>query len=260
MFIHGLWLTPRSWEHWVNRFEGLGYKVLAPAWPGVAEFLEPHDPDRAPDDVGVADIVDHYAGIVDSLTTPPVVVGHSFGGLVAEILNDRRLTAAAVALSPAPAKGVYRLPLASLRTASVALRNPANRHRAVKLTPAQWQYSFTNTLPEAEGRSYYDRYAIPGPGRPLFEAAMANFRANSPTRVDFHNPDRGPLLFVAAGKDQTVPASVTREAYQHHTKSPVRTDYKVFPDRDHFTAGAPGWEKVADHVAGWIDEVSGPSG
>lgn len=258
MFVHGLWLTPRSWEHWVERFEGLGYQVLAPAWPGVAEFTEPHDPDKAPADLGVAEIVDHYTKVVEALPSKPIVVGHSFGGLIASILNDRGLVPAAVALSPAPAKGVYRLPIAQLRTASVALRNPANRHRAVKLTPKQWQYSFTNTLPEADGRVFYDTYAIPGPGRPLFEAAMANFNPKAPTKVDFRNPDRGPMLFVAASDDHTVPASVTREAYKRHTRSPVRTDFKEFTGRDHFTAGAPGWEAVADYVATWVDEVSQP--
>jgi pimeloyl-ACP methyl ester carboxylesterase len=256
MFVHGLWLSPRSWEHWVSRFEGLGYNVLAPAWPGVAEFMEPHDPDKAPADIGVGEIVDHYVRIIESLTVKPVVVGHSFGGLVAEILNDRGLTVAAVAMSPAPVKGVYRLPIPSLRTASVALRNPANLHRAVKLTPAQWQYSFTNTLPPAEGREYYERYAIPGPGRTLFQAATANVNPNAPTKVNFRNPNRGPLLFVGASEDHTVPASVTREAYQHHRRSPVRTDYKLFEGRDHFTAGAPGWEAVADYVANWIADVT----
>ena len=259
MFVHGLWLTPKSWEHWIPRFEGLGYEVLAPAWPGVAELDEPHDPDKAPADIGVGEIVDHYVSILGGLDAKPIVVGHSFGGLIAEILNDRGLATAVVALSPAPAKGVYRLPIASLRTASVALRNPANRHRAVKLSPAQWQYSFTNTLPEAEGKAFYDAYAIPGPGRTLFQAAAANFNPKAATKVDFHNPDRGPMLFVAASEDHSVPASVTREAYKHHTKSPVRTDFHQFEGRDHFTAGAPGWEAVADHVAGWVDEVTKPA-
>ena len=190
MFVHGLWLSPKSWEHWIPRFEGLGYEVLAPAWPGVAELDEPHDPDKAPAEIGVGEIVDHYVSIIGGLDAKPIVVGHSFGGLIAEILNDRGLATAAVALSPAPAKGVYRLPIASLRTASVALRNPANRHRAVKLSPAQWQYSFTNTQPEAEGKAFYDAYAIPGPGRTLFQAATANFNPNAVTKVDFHNPDR----------------------------------------------------------------------
>ncbi len=192
MFVHGLWLSPKSWEHWIPRFEGLGYEVLAPAWPGVAELDEPHDPDKAPADLGVGEIVDHYVSIIGGLDAKPIVVGHSFGGLIAEILNDRGLATAVVALSPAPAKGVYRLPIASLRTASVTLRNPANLHRAVKLSPAQWQYSFTNTQPEAEGKAFYDAYAIPGPGRTLFQAATANFNPNAVTKVDFHNPDRAP--------------------------------------------------------------------
>lgn len=257
VLVHGLWLTPRSWENWIEHLHKHDHPVLAPAWPGVAELDEPHDPDRAPADIGVTDIADHYIALIDKLPRPPIVIGHSFGGLIAQILLDRCTVVAAVAISPAPAKGVYRLPPAALRTSSVALRNPANLRRAVKLTPEQWHYSFTNTLTKAESLAAYERYAIPGPGRPLFQAATANFNPKAATKVDFGNPQRGPLLLLAATEDHTVPASMVKEAYNRHRTSPARTDFLEFAGRDHFTAGGPGWEEVADAALRWVGEVAG---
>jgi alpha-beta hydrolase superfamily lysophospholipase len=201
--------------------------------------------------LGVGEITDHYAEIIGTLDRPPIIMGHSFGGLVTELLLDRGLGSAGVAISPAPVKGVLRLPLAQLRSAFPALGNPANRKRTVELTPKQFHYAFTNTMSETEAEAAYDRYEVPGPARVLFQAAFANFNPNAPTRVDFHNDNRAPLLVIGNDQDHTVPASVSKEAAKRLGKSQATVDYKEFSGRPHFTAGAPGWEVVADYALKW---------
>lgn len=254
VLIHGLWLTPRSWEGWKARFEALGHEVLAPAWPrmgdGDVEALR-RDP-SALNGLGVIELVDHYDAIVRGLDPAPIVMGHSFGGLVTEMLLDRGLGATGVALSPAPLKGVRRLPIAQIRSASPVLGNPANRKRTVELTPKQFNYAFTNTMAEDEAKAVYERHAVPGPGRVLFQAALANLNPKAVTKVDFHKDDRPPLLVVGNGEDHTVPASVSHEAAKRLGKSSAVVDYKEFADRPHFI-GAPGWEKVADYALDWAN-------
>jgi alpha-beta hydrolase superfamily lysophospholipase len=203
--------------------------------------------------LGVTEIVDHYEGIVRGLDRAPVIIGHSFGGLVTELLLDRGLGAAGVALSPAPMKGVLRLPLAQLRSAFPVLGNPANRKRTVELTPKQFHYAFTNTMDDEAAQAAYERYQVPGPGRVIFQAAVANFNPNAPTKVDVHNDDRPPLLVVGNSEDHTVPASVSREAAKRLGKSAAVVDYEEFEGRPHFTAGAPGWEAVADRALEWAE-------
>jgi pimeloyl-ACP methyl ester carboxylesterase len=252
VLIHGLWLTPRSWEGWKERFESRGHEVVAPAWPRMQHDIEDVRRDPSPmNGLGVAEVVDHYADIVRGLDRPPIVMGHSFGGLVTEMLLDRGLGAAGVALSPAPVKGVLRLPPAQLRAAFPVLGNPANRKRTVELTRKQFHYAFTNTMSEQKAATAYERYQVPGPGRVIFQAAFANFNPSAVTKVDFHKDDRAPLLVVGNGEDHTVPASVSKEAAKRLGKSSAVVDYKEFPDRPHFTAGAPGWEAVADHCLEW---------
>jgi pimeloyl-ACP methyl ester carboxylesterase len=252
VLVHGLWLNPRSWEGWKERFESRGHRVLAPAWPRMQEDVEAVRRDPSPlNGLGVTDITDHYAEIIRGLDGPPIIMGHSFGGLVTELLLDRGLGSAGVAISPAPVKGVLRLPLAQLRSASPALGNPANRKRTVELTPKQFHYAFTNTMGEAEAKAAYDRYEVPGPGRVLFQAAFANFNPRAATKVDFHKDDRAPLLVVGNDQDHTVPASVSKEAAKRLGKSKAVVDYKEFAGRPHFTAGAPGWEDVADYALDW---------
>jgi pimeloyl-ACP methyl ester carboxylesterase len=258
VLIHGLWLHPRSWEGWKERFESRGHQVLAPGWPRLQGEVEDIRRDPSPlNGLGVAEIADHYAGIVRGLSQPPIVMGHSFGGLITELLLDRGLGAVGVALSPAPVKGVLRLPLAQLRAAFPALSNPANRKRTVQLTPKQFHYAFTNTMSDDEAKATYDRYQIPGPGRVLFQAAFANFNPKAPSKVDFHKADRAPLLVVGNDKDHTVPASVSKEAAHRLAKSKTVVDYKEFPGRPHFTAGAPGWEAVADYALEWATGHTG---
>jgi alpha-beta hydrolase superfamily lysophospholipase len=202
-------------------------------------------------------VVDHYDGIVRGLAEPPVIMGHSFGGLVTEMLLDRGLGAAGVAVSPAPVKGVLRLPLAELRTVFPAIRNPATRRGTITLSPKQFRYSFTNTMDDADAEAAYARYAVPGPGRALFQAALANVTPHAATTVDFHKDDRPPLLVIGNSEDHTVPATVSREAAKRLAKSAAVVDYKEFMGRPHFTAGAPGWEAVADYALDWAMRHTG---
>jgi pimeloyl-ACP methyl ester carboxylesterase len=257
VLVHGLWLTPRSWEGWKERFERRGYQVLAPAWPQMQEVEEVRRDPSALNGLGVREITDHYAGIVRGLDRPPIIMGHSFGGLVTELLLDRGLGSAGVAISPAPVKGVLRLPVAQLRSAFPVLRNPANRKRTVELTPRQFHYAFTNTMGTDEAEAAYVRYEVPGPGRVLFQAAFANFNPHAATKVDFHKDDRAPLLVVGNDQDHTVPASVSKEAAKRQGKSKATVDYKEFAGRPHFTAGAPGWEAVADYALEWATRHAG---
>ena len=258
VLIHGLWLTPDTWQPWVARFESTGMKVLAPAWPGMEGEVDEvrHNTERY-ERLGVTEIADHYESVIRGLDRPPVIMGHSFGGLLTEILLDRGLGAAGVAISPAPMKGIRVLPYSALKVASVALRNPANRHRAVALTPDEFRYGFGNTLSEEESRKAYDRYAVPGPGRVLFQAALANVDPRAATKVDTKNGARAPLLLVGAGHDHTVPASVTRSAYKLEQKSSAPTELKEYPQRSHWTCVQDGWESVADHALDWAREHAG---
>jgi pimeloyl-ACP methyl ester carboxylesterase len=252
VLVHGLWMTPLSWEHWVERFSERGHQVHAPAWPGMDRDVSSLRADTTSyAHLGVTEIADHYESLIRGLERPPIIMGHSFGGLVTQILLDRGLGAAGVAVDPAPPKGVLVIPPASLRVASVALRNPANRHRAQMLTARQFRYAFGNTLSEAESQAVYERYAVPGPGRTLFQAGLANFNPKAATKIDFHNDDRAALLILGGGKDHTVPAATTRANFKLQSKSKAVTEYKEYPERSHWTAGEPGWEGVADHALEW---------
>jgi alpha-beta hydrolase superfamily lysophospholipase len=258
VLVHGLWLTPRSWEGWKARFEHRGHEVLTPAWPhmeGEVEALR-RDP-SVMNGLGVTEVVDHYDRIIRGLDSPPIIMGHSFGGLITELLLDRGLGAAGVAVSPAPVKGVLRLPPAELRTVWPALRNPANTNKTIPLTAKQFRFRFTNTMNDADAAAAYERYYVPGPGRVLFQAAFANVNPNAVTKVDFHKDDRAPLLVMGNDMDHTVPASVSREAAKRLGKAKAIVDYKEYAGRPHFTAGAPGWEAVADDALDWANQHVG---
>jgi pimeloyl-ACP methyl ester carboxylesterase len=259
VLIHGLWLTPRSWEGWKARFEERGHEVFAPAWPRMEGEVEAirRDPSVL-NGLGVVEIVDHYDRIIRSLDTPPVIIGHSFGGLVTELLLDRGLGAAGVAVSPAQVKGVLRLPPAQLRTIFPVLRNPANKNKTFGMTRKQFHYAFTNTMmSDEDAKAAYERYAVPGPCRVLFQAGFANFNPRAVTKVDFHKDDRPPLLVIGNSKDHTVPASVSRAAAKLLGRSRAVVDYKEYAGRPHFTAGAPGWEAVADYALEWANRHTG---
>jgi alpha-beta hydrolase superfamily lysophospholipase len=252
VLIPGLWLSAMSWEHWVERYQNRGFQVLTPNWPGLEGGVQAlRDDPSAADDIGFEEVTDHFEKVVRGLDRPPIIMGHSFGGSVVEILLDRGLGAVGVAIDPGPVKGVLKLPFTELKSASPGLRNPRNRHRAVTLTPEEFHYAFTNTLTDEESAAIYERYAIPGPGKALFQAAFANFHPHSPAKVDFHNDDRAPLLLIAGEVDHTAPVSVTRSEYKLESKSQAITAFKEFAGRSHFTIGQPGWEAVADFALDW---------
>jgi non-heme chloroperoxidase len=257
VFIHGLWLHADSWGPWVDRFRQEGYDPSAPGWPGDSDTIQEtrEHPERVAD-FGIQEVVDHYAGIIGKLDAKPIVIGHSFGGLVVQRLLGEDMAAAAVAIDAAPIKGVVYLPASALRVASVALRKPANRKRAVALTRQQFRYGFGNALPEKESDDLYDRWTIPSPGRPLFEDASANLSRHSPAKVNTENAMRGPLLLIAGGKDHTVPSAITRSTLKQYRKSAAVTDYKEFHDRGHSLALDSRWPEVADYVLGWLKRHS----
>ncbi|HEY8794178.1 MAG TPA: alpha/beta fold hydrolase [Gemmatimonadaceae bacterium] len=255
VLIHGLWMTALSWEHWVAHYTEKGYRVIARSWPGMEGDIQALRADpSAIATLGVTDVVDHYEAIIKELDQPPIIMGHSFGGLMTQILLDRGLGAAGVAIDSAPVKGILVLPFSTLRVAFPALSNPANNHRATGLTAEQFHYAFANTLSEEESNRIYERYAVPGPDHMLFQASFANFNPHAATTVNFANDTRAPLLLVAGGKDHIAPASVTKANYKLYSKSRAVTEYKEYPDRSHFTIGQAGWEAVADYALDWSSQ------
>jgi pimeloyl-ACP methyl ester carboxylesterase len=256
VLVHGAWLTSRSWENYVDYFAARGFAVTAPEWPrkhgDVEEIRESADEVAG---LGVEEIVDHYAAIIGELEEPPVIIGHSYGGLFTELLLDRGLGRAGVAMSPAPPKGILRLPLATLKSASPALAHPSTRHGIVPLTLEEFTFSFVNTVEADEAAAAYDRYYVPETGQIFYEAGFANFHLHPPTEVHFKSGDRAPLLIVGADKDQTVPASLSKAQYERYAKSPVQTDYLEFEGRPHLHMALPGWDEIAGAVAGWLEGV-----
>jgi len=253
VLIHGLWVTPRSWEGWVERYKGKGYRVLAPAYPGLEVEVEALREDPSPiAALTVPAVVEHYEGIIGELDKPPILIGHSMGGLLVQILLDHGYGAAGVAIDSVPAEGVRRAPLSQIRAGFPVLSNPANRHRAVGFTPAQFHYAFTNTLSEEESREVYERYHIPAPGSFIWGMVLANFTpGHQDDYVNYNNDDRAPLLFIAGGEDHLQPPSVNKSNANHYRDSKAVTEYKEFPGRSHYTIGQDGWEEVADYALAW---------
>src|SRR5262245_31675778 len=233
VFVHGLWLHATSWSAWIEKFKDAGYTATAPGWPYEPDKVE--DARAHPEAVagrGITDVVSHYASIIEQMPVNPIVIGHSFGGLIAQKLLDEGHAVAAVAIDPAPIKGVLYLPPSALRVASIALRNPANRGRSVALTPDQFRYGFANAVSQSEADELYPKWTIPSPMRPLFEAAIANLVPGSPAKVNTKNSDRGPLLLTAGLQDHTVPATVSHQAAKSYKHSTAVTDVIEF-DRGH---------------------------
>jgi len=257
LFIHGLWLHATSWEPWIELFGERGYDATAPGWPGDADTVEEAraHPERLAGQ-GIDDVVEHYAGIIRGLGSRPVLVGHSFGGMIAQKLLGQDLAAAAVAIDAAQIKGVLPLPLSALRATLPVFKNPANRHRAVSLTSEQFRYAFGNAVSEEESLRLYERWTVPAPAKPLFEAAAANFNPHSPAEVDTGNASRGPLLLISGGRDHTVPDAVTRATLKQYRHSEAVTEFLRFPDRAHSLTIDSGWREVADAVLAWLDKQS----
>ena len=252
VLIHGFWVTPRSWEHWVTHYEAKGYKVIAPAYPGFEVEVEALNADPTPiERVTVPQIVAHLEQIIGQLDAPPILIGHSAGGVFVQILLDRGFGAAGVAINSAPTEGVLVAPLTQLRSVFPVLRNPANRHRAVGFTPEQWHYAFTNTFTEAESLALYQRYAIPASGPIFWDSLLANLIPGpQDAAVNYRNDARAPLLFISGAEDHLMPPSVQRSNAEHY-KSNTVTEVKVFEGRAHLLPAQRGWEEVADYALDW---------
>lgn len=253
VLIHGLWMTPRSWEHWVTYYEAKGLTVLTPAYPGFEIEVEAlRENPQVIADLTVPETVDHLAAVIEELASPPIIMGHSFGGVMTQLLLARGLGAAAVVIDSAPTEGVHVTPVSQARSLFPALRNPANRRRAVAFTPEEFHYAFTNTLSAEESQRVYDRYAIAAPGAWVWEYGLfANFKPGpQETWVDYA-ADRAPLLFIAGSEDHIMPPAVNRSNAKHYHRSPAVTEYVELEGRDHWTCAAPGWEAVADRALEW---------
>lgn len=253
VFIHGLWLHATSWQPWVDEFAAAGYRPSAPGWPHEPTTVaQARQNPGAVANLGIDDVTDHYAAIIAGLDQAPVIIGHSFGGLFAEKLLGRAIGAAAVAIDPAPIKGVLPLPLSQLRSSLPVLGNPANRRRSVTLTEKAFRYSFGNAISAEESAALHAKWTIPSPARPLFQAAAANFAPHSQAKVDTGNNDRGPMLLISGTADHIVPDVVTRSTLKRYRHSTAITELKQFEGRGHSLTIDRGWRDVAAAVLDWL--------
>jgi pimeloyl-ACP methyl ester carboxylesterase len=259
VFVHGLWLLPSSWDRWAEVFESAGYVALTPGWPDdtatVAE-AKAHPEVFAGKSIG--EVADHFATVIGGLARKPAIIGHSFGGLLAQILAGRGLAAVSVAVDPAPFRGVLPLPISALRSASVALSNPANRHRAVPLTYDQFRYAFANAVSEEEAKQLYETFAVPAAGLPLFQAATANLNPWTEAKVDTGNPARGPLLIISGEKDHTVPWAIANASYKQQKDNTGVTEIVEIPGRGHALTIDSGWREVADTALSFAQRFTQP--
>jgi len=257
LFVHGLWLRPESWREWRWLFESEGYAVLTPGWPGEAASPEEarDEPERLAG-LAISQVTEHCAELVARLDRPPVVIGHSLGGLVAQQLAGRGLARATVAVAPAPHRGVLPLPVSSLRAAWPVLRDPRQRRRTVALSPAEFRYAFTNALRADEAERLYAEQAVPAPARPLFELALANLNPATRARVDVHAPGRGPLLVMAGERDHVIPPVSARATFRRQRRNADVTDYVVVPGRGHSLVVDTGWEQVAQLALEFVQKYA----
>lgn len=253
MFVHGLWLLASSWDRWAAVFEEAGYVTLTPGWPDDPETVAAA---KAHPEVfagkSVRQVADRLEGIARQLSRKPVIIGHSFGGMLAQLLAGRGCAAATVAIDPAPFRGVLPLPLSALRAAWPALGNPANRNRAVSLTFEQFRFAFANAVSEVEARTLYDNFAVPAPGRPLFQAAFANLNPWSELRVDTCNAERGPLLVMSGEKDNTVPRAIAKASFSKQRRNSAATEFVEMPGRGHALIIDSGWRAVANTALAFV--------
>jgi pimeloyl-ACP methyl ester carboxylesterase len=256
MLIHGAWLSSRSWENFAGYFRDRGFAVSAPEWPRKHGDVDELRRDAAElKGLGLTEIVDHYESEIRALDAPPVLVGHSYGGLIVELLLDRGLGRAGVAMSPAPPKGILALPFSTLKAGAPALAHPSKWHGIVPLTLEEFTYGFVNTFSPEDAAAAYERYAVPETGQIFYEAGFANFHLHPPTEVHFKSDDRAPLLIVGAEKDHTVPASLSRKQYEKYEKSKAQTDYVEFAGRPHLMMAAEGWEEITAQIEDWLNGV-----
>jgi pimeloyl-ACP methyl ester carboxylesterase len=252
VLVHGFWVTPRSWEDWIERYQSQGYTVLAPPYPGFEVEVEALNADPSPiTALTVPAIIEQFESVIRGLDRPPILIGHSAGGAFVQIMLDHGYGAAGVAINSAPTEGVKVIPLAQVKATFAVLRNPANRHRAVPFTHEQWHYAFTNTFTEEESRRLYERYAVPASGHIFWDSVLANVTpGHQETWVDYGNDDRAPLLFLSGGEDHLMPPKIQRSNAKHYTSNTV-TEVKEYPGRSHLMPSQEGWEQVADDALAW---------
>jgi non-heme chloroperoxidase len=258
VFVHGLWLLPSSWDRWAKLFEDAGYTALTPGWPDDPETVQEanaHPEVFAGKTVG--QVADHFDEIISGLSRKPAIIGHSFGGLLVQILAGRGLAAATVAIDPAPFRGVLPLPLSALKSSRPVLSNPANRNRAVPLTYDQFRFAFANAVTEDEAKELYGEFAVPASGAPLFQAATANLNPWTEAKVDSENPERGPLLILSGEKDNTVPWAIAHASYKKQERNDAVTEILEIPNRGHALTIDSGWREVADAALEWLSPITG---
>ena len=259
VFIHGGWVTPACWQPFATFFEERGDHCIAPAWPGKDRPIDAIRADpSALAGLGIREIVDHYERIIRALDEPPVLVGHSFGGLFVQLLVDRGLGAAGIAIDSAPPKGVFAFEPPTLLSLGRTLLTPFGWRNVVRWSYREFRYAFVHTMAEAEARAIWDAQIIPDSGRPFFEVAWSMFDRSSPATVRFDNPDRAPLLFIAGEADRAMTPRVVRRMFRAHRASPVRTELRTFPGRTHWLIAQPGWQEIAASCAEWIDSLDRP--
>jgi len=253
VFVHGLWLLPNSWDQWRDVFAAAGYATLAPGWPDDPDTVKEgnaHPEGFARKTVG--QVANHLEAVITKLATPPAIIGHSFGGLLVQILAGRGLASATVAIDPAPFRGVLPLPISALKSASPVLKNPANRGKAIALTYEQFRYAFANAVPAEEAKELHETYAVPGSGRTIFQAATANFNPWTDAKVDSKNPKRGPLLILSGEKDHTVPWAIANASYKKQKRNEGVTEIVEIPGRGHSLTIDHGWHDVADTALAFV--------
>jgi len=257
VFVHGLWLLSSSWDNWRTLFEEKGYTTLAPGWPDDPETVEEAKQDpEAFAHKHIKQVTEHYVDAIRQLKTKPAVIGHSFGGLIAQRLAGEGVYVVTVAIDPAPFRGVLPLPLSALKSASAVLGNPLNYTRAVPLTFEQFRFAFANAVDESEAHELFDTYAVPAPGAPLFQSATANLNPWTEAQVETKNPERGPLLLISGEHDNTVPWAITHASYKQQEKNPGVTEIKEIPDRGHSLTIDHGWREVAEVALAFIAQYA----
>ena len=253
VFIHGLWLLPSSWSRWATVFDEAGYAALTPGFPDDPESVS--EAKAHPEVFGgktVAQVADHYADVISGLERKPAVIGHSLGGLLAQMLAGRGLSAATVAIDSAPFRGVLPLPISELRSSSAVLSNPANRNRAVPLTYEQFRFAFANAVDEEEAHELYATYAVPASGAPIFQAAAANLNPWTEAKVDTKNPQRGPLLIISGDEDNTAPPAIQKAAYNRQRRNEGVTEFIAMPERGHALTIDAKWRAVAETALAFV--------
>ena len=255
VFIHGLWMHSSSWKPWMDFFSQHGYECINPDWPGDGATVEQSRANKKiTANRSIREIADGYANAISTLRAKPIVIGHSFGGLMVQLLLGRELAAAGIAIDPAPIKGVWQLPLSAVKASLPVLANPFNVTKSVSLTHKQFRYAFTNAIPEEESKEIYDRYTVPSPARPLFQVAFAALNPSAQNKVNVSNSTRGPLLITSGDKDHIVPPLLCKAAFNQYKKSPATTEFISFTNRGHSLVADRGWREIAEYSLKWLNE------